>query len=487
MNRRTLQASRRAQRSLAVVAVAVALAGPASAQAPRVEFDGSEIFCHILKHFKFEPIPSIDDLPNYAPDETLIVAFGSLQPLQTLLQPPPAETPEAKRKFDDYAFLLASDYPTGRRARSRDARSLLERWNLLVVDAQVWQHRVDAYHGIPRCVLLTPADLSQQHPLFRGIDKGIATNRASYLVSDGSDLHVLATMPRSRRVDWFGLGMAGDVGDADYIYGTKGNHDQRILILAGHGVFLNGMLVQDDIDNGLFAVNTVRWLRDGPSGNRKYALMVHNGEVVTNFDLPLTKPPAAPLPPSTVVNRMLRELENERFFHRFLEEVVGWPNILRFVLLAGTLGLFVYGVARLFPARHRQEAVPLVVGMVPPPRRGRPLLEQRQIELLAQDNLWEPAQTLARQWFLDHAGVAAPWWDEADGVAPPPAHYRAGWWGRQKLAGQVRGVWAIAIADPSRRVSLDEFRRLTEMLQALHHAVQSGQVTFAGGRTTPER
>jgi hypothetical protein len=197
--------------------------------------------------------------------------------------------------------------------------------------------------------------------------------------------------------------------------------------------------------------------------------------------LPLTGLPPVPIPPVRVVNRMLRELENEGIIHRFLEEVVGWPNVVRFGLLAATIGLFVYGVWRLFPVRHSQEAVPLLYAMQTPTAQPRPVVEQRQLELLSQNNLWEPAQALARQWFLDNADVEPPLWDEAPGAPPPAAHYRAGWWTRQKLAQQADLVWKFAVSDPATPVRLKEFRKLADAVHALNQAVQAGQLAFPRG------
>lgn len=476
------QAPSRATRVLGVALAFIVLIGPIRAQAtvPVVAYDGSEIFCHILKHFKFEPIGSVDELSKHPSDETLIVVFGTLKPLENFFKS--ADTPLGWPSLDDYAFLLASDHPTGRiaspmlqKAGYQVRDSHLEYWNLMIPDAQVWQPEADAYQGKTRCPLLKPDQLRHEHPVFRGIFKGIATNRPAFLRGQKPKLQLLVDFPWNCRST---LGRDFGGPNDGYVFGSDGASQQRTLILAGHGVFMNGMLAQDDNDNGLFTINTIRWLR-GPDNKRKYALMIHDGKVIDSFDLPLTQLPNIPLPPVQVINQMLRELENEGVFNRFLEEVVGWPVVLRFAILVGTIAIFIYGFYRLFPMRYRHESVPLIVGHPPGPTTNRSLTTLRQWELLTQDNLWEPAQALARQWFIDHAQVHAPLWDRAD-PSPPLVEVRGGWMVRRRLTQQVHALWEFAIRDPGRSVSQREFGRLTDMLAALDEAARDGRIVARG-------
>ena len=455
------------------------VAAPVSAQVPVVAYDGSEIFCHILKHFKFEPIPSIEALAEHKAEDTLIVIFGDLESLEAISK--------QAHNLDEYALLLASDHPTGRhvyKKKSYVLDSRLDSWKLLISSDEVGQPEADAYKGQPRCPFLKPDLLSRDHAIFRDVSVGLATNRPKWLFGAESRLHLLASFPS--KWTWAGVERNAKWNpNIGYIFGTKSDSDQRTLILAGHGVFMNGMIAQSDNDNGIFAINTVRWLRDGPDGRkRKYALMIHDGQVIETFGLPLTGMPPVPIPPVRVINRMLRELENEGIAHRFIEEVVGWTAVRRFGLLAITAGLFLYGAWRLIPNRHRQESVPLVVGRQVPAAPVKTVMQQRQLELLGQDNLWEPAQALARQWFVDNAQVDPPLWDQADDAAPPQGQYRAGWWVRQKLSQQVSIVWSFAVRDPSQRVRLREFRKLADAVQTLDHAVNAGQLSFDGGKSS---
>jgi hypothetical protein len=448
----------------------------AQAPVPVVPFEGSEIFCHILRHFKFAPIASIEALPNYAAEETLIVVFGDLTPLEEIAKH------AANANLEGYAVLLASDRRSGNYVRTdvnsgwRWVETKLKPWRLKIEGSEVQVAEEQAYKSRPFNPFLKREHTSSNHPIFRGLSTGLATNRPSYVASEDSDLLLLAGFPSSAVADRQLLRNASAM--TGYIFGSTADADSRTLVLAGHGVFMNGMLAQEDNDNGLFTINTVRWLR-GPENARKYALMIHDGRVVDSFDLPLTELPNMPLPPVQVINQMLRELENEGIVNRFLEEVIGWPWVLRIAIMVGTLGLFMYGFYRLFPMRYRFETTPLIVGAPVASPTTLSLLRERQWELLMQDNLWEPAQTLARQWFLDHAGVHAPLWDGAD-PSPPSFDIKGGWIARRRLVQQIHGLWGFAIRDPSQAVSRQEFDRLTAILTALNDAVRSGRLIGSG-------
>jgi hypothetical protein len=454
-----------------VLAALLTLLGsaPSAAQQPVVAYDGVEIFCHLLHYLKLEPLRAAD-LAAADPDETLIVVFGNLDALEAV-----GKSIDEPRR---YAWLIASDRATGKLEPDRREKetsllrgSRLQPWKLRIAGATVEQKAELAYQQLPRCPLLREG-LDPQHPIFKGVRKGIATNRPSYLESRESDLFLLAAFdPGTRAQDGADL----DRETIGYAFGTRGDNPERVLILAGEGAFINGMMAQFDNDNLLFTMNLVRWLK---ADARRHALVLHNGAAVTRFDLPLTAPFDVPIPPVHVLNQMLRELEDEGIIQRFLQEQVGPTNLLRIALAIATLGLALYGAKRLFGTRHKLEAAPLIVGRSAAPPPARTLLEQRQQELLLGDNLWEPAQALARQWFLDHAHLEPPLWDEAHGAASPRCRARGGWLARRSLVRQVEQLWSYATRDPARRVTLADFRHVALLQETLTRAVAEGRLAF---------
>src|SRR5438309_7178473 len=131
--------------------------------------------------------------------------------------------------------------------------------------------------------------LKSNHPLFRGLKTGIATNRPSFLRHRDADLVALAEFssdtfrdPSRRwapepRPRLFLCGSANDAPPAG-----------RMVVLSGEGVFINSMIAASDNDNFNFAWNTIKWLAEGPKGKRRYALVLEDGRPVPKFALPLT-------------------------------------------------------------------------------------------------------------------------------------------------------------------------------------------------------
>ena len=108
--------------------------------------------------------------------------------------------------------------------------------------------------------------------------------------------------------------------------------------------------------------------------------------------------------------------------------------------------------------------------------RQEPAFAQRQEALLGQSNLWEPALVLARQFFLDHAAIGVPLWDEPK---PPPALTAAGtWWQRRTMTAHVQHLWKAAQSSPGEGVSQKEFRRLVASIDELTAAFQAGRARF---------
>jgi hypothetical protein len=204
-------------------------------------------------------------------------------------------------------------------------------------------------------------------------------------------------------------------------------------------------------------------LAQGPQGPRQHALFINEGKAVTQFALPLTQLGPMPIPPIQIINRMIRELENENVFNRFLISQVGKEPYLRILLVMASLVVLIGGAWRIMNGRFRLDTrVPLLIGKQHLTPAALPVAWQRQEELHRLGNYWEPAQVLARQFFLDHAGLRLPLWDEES--PPPRLESSAGFWQRRKLARQVQQLWTMARSAPAQAVSARQFDKLLRLL-----------------------
>jgi len=441
--------------TIAVCAVGHAQTVETNTGKPRtVRPEGTEAFRSLLHHFALQPVKSLDELRQLDHAATLIVVFGANQMLTDI-----CDAVGGLQRFKEQggAVLVATD---------RDSGSGLVGYGLRVSGTPVVDPRA-GYRDIKSCPRVAT---KAPHPFFEGIrDAGVATNHPSFLEGIGAahrtDFVVVAR---------FGPGSSPlNEQKRPQPYMVASRDSQRVLILAGHGVFMNMLLAQVDNDNMTFACNCVRWLSQGPAAKRKYALFVENGTIVDEFDLGLTGPPALPLPPTQVLNRMIRDLEKENFFNRLLGEFVTRAGILRTALLLCSLVLVLYGGWRLIGARQRSEVAVPLVGANPASGEAQTVLTQRRNAMTERGNFAEAAAGLVRGFFAEYAPLAA----RAPFTHQSRVPFRAegGWFGRVLLMRQVNYLWGIATEDAG-AVSARQMQRLPPLLDHVAAALQQGRL-----------
>jgi len=271
-----------------------------------------------------------------------------------------------------------------------------------------------------------------------------------------------------------------------YIAGTLTAADDpgKALVIAGHGLFTNGMLLQPDNDNFEFAVSCLRWLGDGPDGKRRHVLFVVDGDAIQSFDGSL-KPPLPPISVPTIqlVNQLLHGLEREGFFVQLLRDNFDVRVAARLTIMLLTVLLLLYGAKKLTEQRHRSEAgAALLLGPYAPVVVPSPLLHQRYLSQVQHDALWEEGRALARQWFAAMEVMPFAAWNQA-AAAPPEIETDGGWWARRRLRHEVDRLWQLARGLKPATLSWRELVRLTQALQALNRAVEQGHLRFRGCST----
>jgi len=410
--------------------------------------EGTQAFRNILHQFDLQPIKTLEELAGKKPQETVLIVFGDTAILDDIRKQ--IGSLETFRK-EGGAVLIASD---------RDDHGRLKEWNLRITGGVVTEDKSKAYKGIEDC----PRAVGSQpnaDAVFQGISQGLATNKPSVVRFGQSDFNLLAHFPTSSKLDgvrflWPGPFLVGK---------------DRALVMGGHSVFMNVLLAQSDNSNLVFAQNCVRWLKDG---KRQYALFVEDGRIADEFDVGLTVLPPMRMPPTQVLNRLLRGLEDENIFNRLLDRIPR-DRFVRVVLLLVTLLLLIYGSKRLLGARHRIEAaVPLLTPLPSPvPAVEMSLAAQRQQALLRGGNLQEPARDLARFFFAELAPVHHPGGDA-------PAYSASGnWLERRWLARHIPHLWQLAYGDPG-RISRRQFARLPAILDRLTQIFRAGRLHWLG-------
>lgn len=449
------------------------VAASAQAQEPKartIPFQGAEVFCQILHHEGLQPIQLLGP-SNRDQTDTLLIVFGKPLPM---LKEITDGLPHFLKKGGN--LLVITDHEFHSNGLS-----------LRIPGMRVVQPEL-AYRGKPHCPWL-PCAWGGDHPLFATLRKGIATNcPASVAVSEENRaLQPLLTF--SRELHGFDMrGMAHGRHTLSYMVGSPKDAPPRgrALFIAGQGMFMNGMMLQKDQDkeefdndNFDFAVNAIRWLREGPGGAaRTRALLMVDGKIVADFNMNLSPradlpPPQIPVPPVKAVNRLIRGMEEERLFHKILHGLLGdhFDRVIGVLFALATFGLLLYGVKKFLEGRvHRETNVPRMVGATPPIEPGLRRGQQRQLATHDQADSAKESCQLVRAWLQAEFGVHPQQWSAGTNVELRAAGILWSRWGLQRQADELVRVARGAPLVPVPRGQFSHLIETLTTLTAAHHA-----------------
>jgi hypothetical protein len=490
---------RRSPLAVLLLACVCATAWPARAAAQLDDasfWSGTHALRRILHARKFVALRDWDRLDE-APSKTLLVLLGNpVRRGESLLDNVPGRLTKFLR--DGGAALIATDsrlvhedltevcgygvqgakvsaWP-GNDRRHRDVRDGLER---RVPDDNL-------YRGLPGCII--PEALDAVPPLFldplKPLERSklrVATNRPSYLASQGQEASVLARFPRGCYYTDRGYLFPRWAPPPFAVCAEPG--DGRVLLLADHSVFLNDMMLegvrQADNDNFAFAFNVVDWLR-GKAGQRRRVLFVEDGYVERQLDTPLEIPEGAIRQAlaelaekvNTVAKGVQEKHARDNTLNRVLINGIGAGNFYRLLIGAAVVALVVYGGLRLMRAAHRVDlALPLFGNIAGKFRPAGSTLAMRQKSALVGDDLREYAREAAREWF-----AALPGCPEFGEAAMPHVEARGGWWKRTSLRNEVHRLWRTARGEDQPRMTQTAFQQFVARLDRLQSAVESGDL-----------
>jgi hypothetical protein len=324
----------------------------------------------------------------------------------------------------------------------------------------------------------------------------LATNRPSYLtvVRDVFANRRLRPLARIRHAlldpDVRRPALTQDSGFAP-IYMMSADRDSatagKAILIAGHGMFTNGMLLQPHTDNLAFAFDGLRWLGAGAEQRRRHALLLVDGEPVTSFDTSLTPPlPAVPIPTVEVVNQLLRGVEKEGILFRILAEALNVQVAVRWALLVLTAGLLFYGAKRITEQRHPVEkGTVLLVGPYAVRADRSPLVHQRYRAQVASNALGDEARAMVRTWFAQVCGISPADWEHVASDRALQPEVAGGWWQRYRMRREAQWLARLAAGPITAAFSWRDLVRLTKRLQDLNVAIQEGRLAFAPAPVAP--
>lgn len=472
---------------MAVISAVLGFAPSLPAQAPPALGDfayQSHALRLLLFRMGLKPLASLTALEEESPADCIVLILG---------EPEGALPPEGLEAFLERggAVLVASDHQLSRAPASRALREATG----VTIDGRTFVHpfRDDdqRYKENEYFPFLQPAEGVTPN-LFVGVRSGsstpqrVATNAPSCLVLRGPlppGIEPLAYLP-----GWCAL--ERDNPEEGYKFardplpfavgGERGAG--RILVLADHSIFINQLMIPQELGNLAFADNCIKWLRGEKGKLRQKVLFVEDGRARTDLDVPvkyedLKLPPNAARAIPAAINELLAEMEKRDQLNRGLQAWLGEMGLggvvlRRWMLVIATfllLAFLVYYVG--VRGRYRQEqGVPLLARAVRRQAPRAPLMDQRRAAVLESGNLYEAARGLAREWLSSLPLPPA----TVNGSVPPPPDLalRGGWWRRRALCRRFGRLWRLAHAPVPVRVSRRSLRRLMNDMDELQKAMK---------------
>jgi hypothetical protein len=301
------------------------------------------------------------------------------------------------------------------------------------------------------------------HPIFDSLPPNatIATNRPSVISDLGissflTPIAVIRSPDGSFNLDIAALKRIEFPNECLLGAARQSALGSRLLVLADHSIFID-MMMQPDNNNLEFAFGVARWLTD--DGKRTGVLLMENGTIHSTFDVTLVRTPLPPIPPIEsllpIISRRVAALERENVVNRIIQRSVDHSTIMRFTMLALTVGLLAYAAFRFLNIRQRFDA--------------RPKKAATPVE--TESNLNEAGRELALAAFLDLGQ------DAAAPSAVPVFAVRGGWGESRSWRKRIRYLWDVA-AGSAPPISADELRHIHAELIELRSAAAAGVVQF---------
>jgi hypothetical protein len=469
---------------------------------------------HLHNWYNLKPVPTVADLKLVKPSETVLIVFGDLTVLDEIDSPPgalkdfiarggsvliasdrqedtrlsafnvtiagdPAKVPLRWEEPDFQPIRIPVTAPDGQIHIVEQWRWIAERdttfkgWvappliklvfsdeRVIHVPRHLWeQHPAERYLESDDWILAKDC-IGNKHPIFANCTKGIVAYNSSFIRRGaGSDTKLLSCFPPFPSPARFPP--PGRLWEPAFIVGAD-----RVLIMASHTPFTNSPPThRDTTDNLTFMTNTLTWLTD--NRQRKHALFVDNGLVVTDFDVPLVDIEITP----EMFNAILRQAENINFANQLLLDYLPKQTLLRVLLVVGLVAMTFYGLWRFAAARFRQDdSVPLVEAKLAQAEADQlpPMVRRQRIRLQA-NNFLEAACVVARECF------------ERDGRPPPgrPVVVAGTPAERHELQWAVDKLWALAQgAVDTEALPVDSFAAVVRLAARVKAGLARGALRF---------
>jgi hypothetical protein len=343
-------------------------------RAGTIPFGGTEYFRFLLYMQKLSPVRDLEEIEQAPPSQSMVILLGYTGHLPLGIN---------GTWLDNYvrnggAVLIATDQSTDRLPGESTWSKV---FGIHLTGMPLVANAKDCYEGVERRIFVKRATTLFKKPdpafaIFDNIEatgeKGLATDMPTEMAIRGTpdDFSAtwLARYPDStRRAD-----RQSTLPYASSLFAIslrpRSDNGGRLIVLADHGVFVNGMMgiARNESGNGVsfnnanfrFAKQLSSWLQAGGSEPRNKCLFIENGQIRDTFarEVPNVPPKNPKQPPPEMIanvllgnaNALFREAENQNVFNRTLlgseESYAGY--VRSFIYLV--TGLMLFLALRLF-------------------------------------------------------------------------------------------------------------------------------------------
>lgn len=437
---------------------------------------GTEVFRALLNAAGIKPISEVQlrSLTHF--DDVILIVLGDAN----LREPhQPWAFGRLGEAVSSGAVLVATDSPLRITMSNHVAISISGA--RVECDNQSLSHRNE--RDCPYVVPIEQKSTKPVHGLFQGLNR-IATNSPSFISMEAwGPLHQpLATFPRQCVV---GDSRAPLLRTAYFAVGgeesANSDNPSRFLMMSDHSVFINQMLLEPETDNLVLTSRIIQFLQ-GPN-IRTRCVFFEDGRLIDHFD-DLGRAAAAqnqlPIPQVnmgaiqeilvTQGNKLLDSVQQEDVMNRALASGFGLPSIVRFFIIVGSIFACWFVLRRTWGTRKPGDIppAPAVAGApIGPPG----VFERRQKELLRRNNIFEPVQSLVREYFenLGLHGAQGPKHPKlviSDVVRKPDS-----------LRAAIKDFWRIAYGPPQ-PMTVSRWRELEPFFERVKQAQADGKWRF---------
>ncbi|MSR54796.1 MAG: hypothetical protein EXS09_16135 [Gemmataceae bacterium] len=471
-------------------------------QQGRIPYGGSEVFRFGLYENKIKELTDPRDALNF-PRESIIIVLGDSSQLSSFIDPVDL------RDFVDNggAVLIASDSSNQQNVRP-GVQTWGQQFGISINGMHVTADQDKCYRQLRGRPFVRPRQPVWNAPSPFDLFAGIEANGSAALATDhpsemsfrppfGFRASNLAAYPENSRLvagprsveanrNHFAVALEqlepGGVGPG------------RLLVLADHSVFVNGMLgFQEDpnVEQGFkfdnanwqFSNRTIDWLKAGPQKPRSKCLFIEDGRIVEKFAIevpPIPRPPMPDIPPDVLANLILnqanhfiRQAEEQNFFNRVLEGWLGLPRLLRMFLIVTTIIFVLVCLTWLSRSNRKPESSSTLTPAAQArflPRGG--MMRQRTAAQLEVANLFEGASRRVRVRFDVLGGQPSPSGKMpsvllADDLRDAPILHESVCW-----------LWQIGYGENSLSVPPEEWDRFNGTLERVTRRAARGDWSF---------